>query len=82
MPGLFSWYTPQKVNIVSLDSHYKECTCILAVCYVCYHLLTGRCEDQCEDLFLPVYGIYHSIIVLKHLMFYERRLGLGVFIKL
>ena len=24
------------------------------ICYVCYHLLTGRCEDQCEDIFLPV----------------------------
>ena len=74
---------PQKVNNVSLDGHYKTCTCILALCYVCYHLLTGRCEGHCEDIFLPVYGILpYSIIVSTRLMFYKRRLGLCVFMRL
>ena len=62
MSGLFPCYTPQKVNNVFTGSSLLEMYLfIIAFCYVCYHLLTGRCEDQCEDIFLPVYGIYHIL---------------------
>ena len=61
MSGLFLDIPHKKLTMFSLDGHYQKCTCILALCYVCYHLLTGRCEGQCENIFLPVYGIYHIL---------------------
>ena len=30
----------KKLTMFSLGGHYQKCTCILALCYVCYHLLT------------------------------------------
>ena len=60
MSGLFPLYTPQKVNNVFTGSSLLEMY-LLALWYVCYHLLTGRYEDQCENIFLPGYGIYHII---------------------
>ena len=61
MSGLFLDIPHKKLTMFSLDGHYWKCTCLLALCYVCYHLLTGRCEGQCENIFLPVYGIYHIL---------------------
>ena len=52
-------YTPQKVNNVFTGWSLLEMYLYISLCYVCYHLLTGWYEDQCEDIFLPVYGTYH-----------------------
>ena len=64
---LFAWHgpLPLELGISSLASvvlavhrknvhSYQKCTFVLALCYVCYHLLTGQCKNQCEDKFHPI----------------------------
>ena len=61
MSRLFPLYGPKKVNNVFTGWSLLEMYLYISLYYVCFHLLTGRCEDQCEDIFLLVYGIYHIL---------------------
>ena len=58
MSGLFPLYTPQKVNNVFTGSSLSEMYLYISFMLCMLPSAIGRCEDQCEDIFLPVYFIY------------------------
>ena len=73
---------PTKVNNVFTGWSLLEMYLILALCYVCYHLPTGRCETNVRIYFFQymVYTIFYHNFNAPDV--YERKLGLCVFMKL
>ena len=83
MPGLFPWYTPQKVN-----NDFTGWSLLEMYLYISFMLcmLPSANRPMWRQMwgYIPsnIWYLPYSIIVSTRLMFYERRLGFCVFMKL
>ena len=64
MLGLFTDISYKELTTFSLEGYLVIYPYILSICYVCYHLLTSRCESRSEDIYSFQYKVftisYHS----------------------
>ena len=83
MPGLFPWYTPQKVNNVFTGSLWLEMHLYISF-MLCMLPSANRLMWRTMWGYIPssIWFLPYSIIVSTLLMFYEKRLCICVFMKL